>query len=339
MQPPGMDESEAEAPEAEEPETGGEEQGGGVTLEEHADSAIDAALAEHDPFPSTAEDEEEDEDEGEEEEAASGSAEGADDADEDDADESEEPEEDDLDTERDLEDLAIHKAYTTLHAQGVPAKVLKHTPKATLIAWAKRVEAQTSAGTAEKQALGDDEREGAKTGRAAKAGTAPDWAATRQGIADKLGIDEDAADAFKGLHDSLTAAQAELAEMRGQMVIDTNVRRLERKYPQLAEKPELVEKLTAKAHKLAASGGYESSRELFDDAAKLIKLDRDLAAKRRNGVSTPARLAGGYGQPAADLDEDFQRRMDLVEAGKFELARSLPPPRTQKKPGTRRPIG
>jgi len=341
------------------------------TVDEKLDSALGAAIEEHDPFtegdaegdaepegeagepeaeaPEYGEDlqdsaeeeaeeseEEADEDEEEGEEQASAEAE-----------EPDEPEDEGAARER--EEIALHRAYTTLHEQGVPFSVLKKTAKATLIAWAERVDA---AGKPKGDPASGEDAEparGAKGERqeapSKKALLGLDWRATSKAMADELGVDEQSAErAFRPAFESLEKAVAERLEaletaqleQAGRAAISANVQRLEAKYGKaLAGNPEKRERLIARAERLAKAGGYESAEQVFDEAAilELGEVRPDYSQKRRNGVSTPPSRLGGFGEPASDEDEDFQRRMDLVEAGRFEQARALPPPlRTKKKP-------
>lgn len=318
-----------------------------------AENALDEALAKGDPFSDT--DTDEDKAEQEEEEAAAA----AEDDDEEESkpaakkaaredeeeDEEPEPDEDEEDEEAQLE----HAYEVLLKARRAPFSVLKSTPKAKLIAWAETVEAEQKDGG--EPSSTETQADGAKeTGAPAQAGAAIDWASISKGIADELGVDASSAErAFKPVGDALVRhVQAALAPLReqaeaakaqaGRAAISSNVRRLKDSYDQL-KTAKNQEKLTEKAHKLlktADPGEFPDHETLFDAAADRLwgaPKRRDLAQKRRNGVSTPAQLAGGYGAPAANEDEDFMRRMDLVEGGHFEQARALPPPRRSQKPG------
>ncbi len=249
------------------------------------------------------------------------------------------------------EDMALHRAYTTLHDKGIPSKVLKRTPKAELIAWARSVDESGKGADGASTAEHDEASKGDAKGAAGEAAqpTPRAWADTRKGLADKLGIDEESAEALKPFHDSHEALSAEVKELRslvetttaalrereGQATIDKNVRRLQARYPALKD-PAGIEKLVDEAADLLAGAKSRGKKidetKLFDKAATLAfgaAKRSDMAQLRRNGVSTPPRTAGGFSAPN-DEGDYWSKAMSYVEAGRPELASRLKFP--QRKP-------
>lgn len=327
----------------------------GPTVAEKAEAELDAALASMDVH----------DDDDEEDKAAAAKAKKKADEDDDDIpeggeeldveDDEEEPEasdddKDEEESEEDDEDVALHRSYTILHEQGVPTSVLKRTPKEQLIAWASRVEASTATKNGAKTPEPDSERDssdGAKTESEPAQAAIPDWATARKGIAEKLGIDEESADAFKYLHDAQVARQAredslmaELKAMResamardGRETIDRNVRRLKERYPQLKRDPDAKTKLLNEAV-LLRRGGVNGEKELFDKAALLAfgqPKRSDLAAMKRNGLSHGPTGTKGIKTQAVSEDDYWVKTLDHIDAGRPELARAVAPPRPQRK--------
>jgi hypothetical protein len=250
------------------------------------------------------------------------------------------------------DDMALHRAYTRLHEYGIPAKVLKRTPKDELIAWANRV-VDAKAGAKDEPSKTEKKREtpdGAKEADAEP--VASTWATIRSGLAEKLGIDEDSADALKPLHDTNEALQARLAALEqrlaqsdtanarreGQATIDKELRRLGTQFPDLrrnSEKQEaIVEEASTIIAGLKARKAEINVRAVFDKAARIVVGGKraDLSEKRRNGASSPPEL-NGLGR-SAPLDEEsfWNRATDLAVAGKGHqaISRLKPPP---SKPG------
>lgn len=276
----------------------------------------------------------------------------ADEEDEPDLDDEEETEasrdeaEEDEETEDDEdEDMALHRAYTTLHDKlKVPASVLKSMPKAKLIAWAERVGAET----AEAHESPSKTEQGRETPVVAKEDgkAASAWADHRRGIAEKLGIDEESADAFKGLFDTNAALQARLdaierrdVQRDGQATIDREMRRLVGQYGRaLKGESEMKEAILDKASTIVAGlkarGEKVNVREAFDEAARIKLGDpkrADLAQKRRNGVSTPPERVGTGRTAPLDEDDYWSRGVDLALANKGKDAiAALRPPRDLK---------
>lgn len=253
--------------------------------------------------------------------------------------------------EEDDEDMALHRAYTVLHDANVPASVLKNTPKKKLIAWAAEVveRAKGAADGASKSQQGSDTSTDAKgAGEPAQAQTAAAWAARRSVIAEKLGIDEEAADAFKPMHDENEAMRAEVKALRseleqtnaatreraGQETINAEMKRLqEHGYAQLGRSEKAREKLKDEAitivEGLKARGLPIDPANVFDRAARAAfgaPKREDLAQLRRNGTSTPSRLGGGLGGAAPSEDAYWTKAIDLAEQGKPELIKRLRPP-------------
>lgn len=271
------------------------------------------------------------------------------------AEDDDEPDEE-SDEDEDDEDMALHRAYTKLHdALNVPASVLKSMPKAKLIAWAERVgeeEAEAPSKDSKETEQGRETREAAKqSGEAKPTGTS--WPDFRRSLAEKLGIDEDSADAMKPLYDRLeaieakqTTAEAQRAEDRaaaarrdGQATIDTELRRLGRMYPKLSRDSEkqdaIVEEASTTVAGLKAQKKPIDVRAVFNKAARAVMGDpkrSDLAAKRRNGVSTPPETLGLGRTTPLDEAAYWDRGVSLAIAGKGKdaIARLKPPP---MKPG------
>lgn len=330
------------------PEGGAEEETPELTFDAQAEAALDAAIDAMDPHDDDDEEDrapqgkakiEDDEPEEEEETVAE------DDDEEGEPEEAAEGDEGETEGDEDESEIALHRAMTTLHDEGVPASVLKRTPKEKLIAWAATVEAKRTAASGAETSDADSKREssnGAKTGTEEPAQAAlPDWATVRKGIAKSLGVDEDSVEGLKYLHDGLTASLAEAKEARtaleaersearareGREVIDRNVRRLMKVYPQLKRDPAAKDLLMEQAVMLRR-GGLAKERELFDKAGLLAfgKPKRsDMAQLRRNGTSTPPTMGKGRMQPLTE-DEYYERALDFVDAGRKDLIATLKPP-------------
>lgn len=328
-----------------------------------ADEAFDKALDSFDPFPDKEEDLEPEEREAakaekktDESEDADEPAEAAveDDEDEDaqasdDDEEETEAEEDSDEDEREGDEDELDEAYATLLALPKHLRpslsALKSMPRQKLIAWAQRVE-EHEAANAQSSSDADRGREATEATKGSndtpeKEPVSNAWAALRAGIANTLGVSEEAADGLKPMHDTIESLRAEVAELRsesrardGQAKISANLQRLGKDYPALLTDKTLRDKLVQKATALAKTGEYTDAESVFNDAVALVpKLKKskanasELSRKRRNGVSTPPFERGGaYGSPASSEEEDFMKRMDLVESGQFRRAMGLPPP-------------
>lgn len=266
-------------------------------------------------------------------------------------------EDDDAEEEEEDEEAALEHAYEVLlKARRAPFSVLKSTPKAKLIAWAKQVEAESS--EAAEGASSDAERgrgapDGAKAGGkeapTAEPDTAKAWAAMRASIAEKLGVDEESADGLKPLFDRQMALESKLAaleasreesavaarEREGRATIDRELRRLERKFPGLRSDSKKVEGLVQAAAALIQGKAAATATEAFDMAAraKLGKARRsDLAQHRRNGLSSvPERRSGGFSGVDLSEDEYWRRGVDLAYSGRRDLISKLVPPKARKK--------
>lgn len=258
--------------------------------------------------------------------------------------------ESDDDTEDD-EDMALHRAYTVLHDANVPASVLKNTPKKKLIAWAAEVVERAKGatdGASKSQRASDTSTDAKGTGEPAQASTAAAWADRRRVIAEKLGIDEEAADAFQPLHDENEAMRAEVKALRseleqtnaatreraGQATINAEMKRLqEHGYTQLGRSEKAREKLKDAAitivEGLKARGLPIDATKVFNRAAREAFGDPkrdDLAQLRRNGTSTPSRLGGGLGGAAPSEESYWTKAIDLAVDGKSEQIKRLRPP-------------
>jgi len=315
------------------------------------------AKAKPEPKEEADEDEPEVEEEGGDEELAA-SADDDEDDEQEAGDDDGAAEEDDAD--EDSEDLAIHRAWTLLHESGVPAKVIKNTPKAELIAWAERVESraeQARADAADAKSQEQTTSKGAKASDDSAASQKPqDWAALRQAISEKLGVDVESADSLKPLFDAHEATRAEVKEMRarfesaesaarereGRALIDTHTRRLSETYPKLRESSKARERLVAEAKVQIAgmrAGGAKDidATKVFDKAALLAfgpPKRSDLSKLRRNGAAThPGQKGGGLRAPAQTEDEYYARALDHVDAGRPDLARNLRPPERKGRRG------
>lgn len=252
--------------------------------------------------------------------------------------------EEEEEADEDDDDMALHRAYTRLHEKGIPAKVLKRTPKDELIAWADRVgdEKAKSDEPASKTAQGRETSDGAKeTGKPASA-----WAVMRSVLAEKLGIDEDAADAMKPLHDANEALQARLDALEartvqrdGQVTIDKEMRRLGAQYGSTlrrdSEKQEsILDKASTIVAGLKARGAEINVRKAFDEAARAVMNGApkpDLSAKKRNGVSAPPERVGNSRTAPLDEESYWSRGVDLAMSGKgVDAIKRLRPPTTMK---------
>ena len=300
-------------------------------LDDEEDSELDEETDEDDEPAASADDEESGEDEGE-----------------------------DADDEEDDEDIALHRAYTILHDAQVPASVLKHTPKKKLIAWAAEVaERAKGAASASTNGQGSDTSADAKgAGKPAQADPAAAWAARRSVIAEKLGIDEEAADAFKPLHDENEAMRAEVKALRseleqtnaatraraGQATIDAQMKRLQDAgYPILAKSSKAREKVKDEAitivEGLKARGMALDADKIFDKAVKVLGAPkrRDLAQLRRNGTNTVSDLGGGLTEESSSEDAYWMKAVDHAVNGRTELIKRMrPPPSLSREPIRRR---
>jgi len=302
--------------------------------------------AKKDPEPDEAEDDDGDDVDEEDEEELEASDSDAEEGELEEKDEEDEDGDDEADAEDELDSayatlLALPKAHRPLLSD------LKNMPRAKLIAWAGRVDAAN----AEAKEASSKTEQGRETPNDAKETGKPasTWAAVRAGLAEKLGIDEDAADALKPLHDANEALQARLAALEartvqrdGQVTIDKEMRRLTAQYGPIlrrdSEKQEaILEHASTIAAGLKARGVAVNARKVFDQAARAVMNGgpkADLATKRRNGASTPPETIGN--SKAAPLDEEsyWTRGVDLALAGKGKdaIARLKPPP---LKPGRR----
>lgn len=255
----------------------------------------------------------------------------------------EEDDEDDID-----EDMALHRAYTTLHDQGIPARVLKRTPRHELISWAQSVEAGTSAKAASSSADGDPDSTGDVTKAASDSspGASKSWADIRKGIADSMGLDESAVEALRPLYDENATLRAEMAEAKsrtdealaqarereGRATIDSQVRRLRKNYPELRDDEgvqKLVEEASTIVAGLRARGKDADAKTIFDKAALLTwgaPKRGDLAQLRRNGASPPPDAFGASrGSPLGD-DEYWERAVGHAVNGRSDLIKRLKPP-------------
>lgn len=260
-----------------------------------------------------------------------------DDDDEDAPDLEDEDEDDDVD-----EDMRLHRAYTVLADRGIPARVLKRTPRSELIAWAERVgreDGAAAAGSPAKNGHGREAPDGAKAEREAPvaAPSGPDWATMRAGIAEKLGVSEESVDGFKHLHDTNESLRAELRDLRdtlakdreesrareGRATIERELRRLNRHYPGVKDDSDKSERLTEMAADLINGANRRgeplSAQDAFNRAARALlgKARRgDLAQHRRRGVSSPPEGRGGPGFVSGDEEARWTRSVDLAFAGK-----------------------
>lgn len=267
-----------------------------------------------------------------------------------DEDEEDEPEGD--------EEAALEHAYEVLlKRKAAPFSVLKRTPKATLIAWANRVEAEEAEVSASSPAPKRDDGEAPDTkaqgGKSpAKPGDAETrWAAIRSNAATALGVDEEAVDgAFKPLHDANESLREEVAAMRAErardrdeslarearVTIDGELKRLEKLGHQgLRADADKVEKLIEHATALIRGKVVKTAAEAFTAAAKAL-LPRpkraDLAQHRRNGFSEPPTRRSDRASTATTEDEWFAENLDHAYAGRRHLIGRTPmPSRTRSK--------
>lgn len=255
--------------------------------------------------------------------------------------------EDDQDEEPD-EDDALFDAMMALRAQGVPASVIKSTPKAKLLAWGAAVAAKGKApgGAGSDSAETDDDGIGtAKTagGDDPAQGAHADLSRFTKPFAEELGVEEEAAskalkpilDHMASLEKRLEGSEGASLAARGQAQIDMQLRRLEGKYPGLTKDATRLEAVMDEARTLAAgmkaSGKEIDARALFDKAALLVNgrpKRSDMKQLRRNGSSTPPttrpdRLTDG----PVDETDYFARVLDEVDAGRLSRAKRIKPPR------------
>jgi len=319
-----------------------------------ADKAFEAAFAEH--IPAAEGDDEDDEkpaeadEDGQSEEAEDdeeGQESGLEDSAKDEQTDEEEPDKDD-------EELALHRAWTLLSEAGIPTSVLKlikRTPKHELIAWAEREVAKAAASEPTGDAgESDDTSDGAKTSAGPAQGDADlDWAAVRQGIQDKLGVDEEGADALKPLYDAallgreakreleqVKQALAEIRQAGARSTIDTEMQRLKQAIPALKTNRKARDEVVEWATALAKTGKFTTAREVFDAAVKHVPALQkpDLSAKQRNGVSTPPPTRTNGARQFASVDEYQDETLRLIESGKRDAAfRLRPPPPQARRPG------
>lgn len=256
------------------------------------------------------------------------------------------------------EEAALEHAYEVLlRRKAAPFSVLKRTPKATLIAWADRVEADEAAASASSPAPEQEDDEApvtkAQAGKSpAKPGdSATRWAEIRSNAAIALGVDEDAIDgAIKPLHDANESLREELAEMRAErardrdeslvrearVTIDGELKRLEKLGHQgLRADADKVEKLVEHATALIRGKVVKTATEAFTAAAKAL-LGRpkraDLAQLRRNGFSEPPTRRSDRASTATSEDEWWAENLDHAYAGRRGLiGRSPIPSRKQSK--------
>ncbi len=233
--------------------------------------------------------------------------------------------------------LGLPKAHRPLLSD------LKNMPRAKLIAWAKRVEEATEAKDATPPAgRGRDATGSAKGAASSESDAATARAAYRARIAEKLGLDEDAAEVLMEPYDTMETLRAEqqadkaaAREREGRATIDAEVRRLSATHPELKTDKALAEKLVAKATALVKTGEYQDARDVFNDAAKLVlgpKKRTDLPELRRRGSSPSPERNGGLSTP---LDETsyYHKAIEHSLNGRPELIsrmRVKTPPQKQK---------
>lgn len=256
--------------------------------------------------------------------------------------ESEEPEED--------EEAALDRAHEIL--KGIaPYSVLKRTPKAALIAWANRVEAERAAASSSSESAEEASDEApdtkAKAGKSpAKSGDAATrWAELRSNGATSLGVDEESFEgAVKPLFDMMESLREENAAMRAdqarvrdetlirdaQVTIDGQLKRLEKLGHQgLRGDAGKVEKLIEHATALIRGKVVKTAEEAFTAAAKaLLPRPRrtDLAQHRRNGFSEAPLRRSDRASSATSEDEWWAENMDHAYAGRRNLIGRSPIP-------------
>lgn len=247
----------------------------------------------------------------------------------------------------------LERALSALRLAGVPSDVIENTGRAKLIAWGLKVAERESKRAADFEAklkAREPAPEVETTKSAPAQAAALDLAPAMQTIADELGVEpESATKAFtpiveailkqvRGEHEErLSKIEQGVASSQaaaGRQIISSNVERLAAVYPTLRSDSKLQHKLIEKAHALSRATGpngeklYGSADEVFDDAAKITlgaPKRGDLAQKRRNGVSTPPGIRGSSTAPKT-WEEAMDRKLELIEAGRTDLAKRVPLP-------------
>lgn len=269
---------------------------------------------------------------------------------------SDEKDEEESEDEED-EEMALHRAYTTLHDAGFPTSALKKASKAQLIAWAANVEAKKTEGKDSPESdtdRGRDSEAGKPEGKGAAQPTAAiSWATVRAEIAEKMGVDEEAADALKPIFDrgeateqrlasieaSMKADREASAQREGRNTINTEIRRLAGAYPELKGNTKKREAVTDAALTLVsglrARGKDVDAEAVFNQAAGAVlgpPKRSDLARLRRNGFATaPAGHREGLGAQRTEL-EFWDKAITYAEQGRPDLIRRLTPPPETKRP-------
>ena len=323
---------------------------------QEADSALDAAIEAN----LGQDDDDEDYDD-----PVADSAEAADPGDEDEEDpedpeEDEEEEEDDeasMEADEDLEDeedeadpdedelfeamLAIKAAYPK-----IKASVLKRTPKNELIAWGQEVmEENEASGSPDPSASKQTEKE--SPSKPARDGLG-DWETYSGALAEKLGIDAEAVEAFRPLFDA--AAQVpELKERteksesdarvaQGQATINDQMRRLERKFPKLRDNEkagqEVIDEALTQIAGLERRGKEVDLNKAFERAARQVsaRLPRsDIKQLRRNGGSTPPTTRPKGRTSGFETEDDyFAQALSLADRGQSHRIADLKPPKDMR---------
>lgn len=239
------------------------------------------------------------------------------------------------------DEAALEHAYEVLlRAKRAPFSVLKRTPKATLIAWAESVEsdqAEGSSGGNGQAQHGRDTDASSKGTTSPAQGEAPTWEAMRALLAEKLGVDDDAADSLKPFFDRQAALEKRLdayerstAEREGRRNISTELRRLTQPYPELKDNSKKRDKVIDAALTLAAGlqkrGTEVNPEKVFDQAARMVlgaPKRSDLKQLRRNGLANvPYGNRGGLGVERSEV-EFWDKAVGFAESGKPELIKRM----------------
>jgi len=277
------------------------------------------------------------------------------DEDEDDEDGAAEGDDEDEADDDDEDDNELADAWDALRASGVPLRVLKNTPRDTLIAWGQRVSERAGAagdsGDDSSEATDSADPSAKKAGSATDAArrTEPDWSETGRRIADQLGVEPEAAEmAFKPFFDAHQGLLAEVQELRSQVesaasearaqagraAVSEQMMRLRRRYPELKRHAEARQRVTEEAT-ILVQGMQQAKRtidldDVFDKAA-MLALGRpkrtDTSRLRRGGLSTPPSRRGGFEAEPTGIDDYFAKALDYVDRGQPHLARRLKPPK------------
>lgn len=298
----------------------------------------------------------------EKDEDADEAAADADEPGDEDAEEADEPEPDkaeadeddeDEDEEQDEESMLEHAYEVLLRAKRAPFSVLKSTPKAKLIAWAKQVEEEQANATRGASRPPDAKRDAPDDSKDADSpaeGESDDtWQSKRSALAKKLGLDEETVDAFKPLYDDNRTVKAELAALREEMqardgreTINREMRRLTESYPTLKSNEKKAEKVLDEARTLVAGlkarGKRVDPEAVFNKAAQTVlgKAPRsDLAALRRNGFATMPQGTREGLDTTKSTTEYWDKAVTHAMNGRGDLISRLRPP-PQEEPKRRR---